>query len=292
MGVTQRDAFFGEIIKAAMDDKDIVILSADSGAPAFNKIRKERPHQWIHCGIAEANMISVAAGLSLAGKKVYCFAIIPFITGRCFDQIKVAIALQGLPVTLVGVGAGFSYDDGGPTHYGVEDIGIMKNLKGIEILSPRSEATAAFAARDSLNIPRFRYIRLDRHVLPEMGAFINPDEKISVITYGAMSDQAIKVAEFYQPIQVHPFATIHPFGGMNVIVGERIIVIEEHFYTGGLGESVAAWMKDHDDHRPLLRCAIPDHYEWENGGRAHLWKRAGLDVKSLTKRISEWLERY
>jgi len=253
----QREAFWSVIVDAAKKDKDIIILSADSGSSAFDEFRRTHSSQWVHCGIAESNMACVAAGLALSGKKPFMFAIAPFITGRIYDQLKVAIALRRLNVCVVGIGAGYSYDDGGPTHYSLDDIGLMKNLKGITIVSPRSEATARLAAQDALDDLKFRYVRLDRHVLPELGASIISDEKISVITYGAMSDQAVKMAESFASMQVHPIVTVHPFS-IGFATGGRIVVIEEHFYTGGLGESVAAWMKDRGDERPLLRCAIPD----------------------------------
>lgn len=283
--MTQRDAFFGEVIKAAMEDTNIMILSADSGAPAFDAFRKDRPKQWIHCGISEASMVTAAAGLALSGKKVFCFAIIPFITGRVFDQIKVAIALRGLPVTLVGVGAGFSYDDGGPTHYGVEDIGIMKNLKGIEIFSPYDADSASSVATMCLNDPKFRYVRLDRHVLPEWS--LGPKEEkypgLGIVAYGAMIPQALKLRFG----NVFPVTRVFPWEAQ--YRPRNLVVLEEHFYTGGLGESISSWVHDHGDTCHMLRIAIPDHYEWENGGRAHLWKRAGLDVESLVKKISQWL---
>ena len=291
--MTQRDAFFGEVVKAAYENPNIVILSADSGAPAFNKFRVDRPNQWVHMGISEANMINVAAGLALSGKQVFCFAIIPFVTGRCFDQIKVAIALRGLPVTIVGVGAGYSYDDGGPTHYGVEDIGIMKNLKGIEIWSPRDEESAKEIAEISIKEPAFRYVRLDRHVLPS----VTRDPRgykvgLGFVSYGSMYSVAMEVKKkigmdggVWHLSQVYPIDEFMRAGKIHT----ALIVIEEHFYSGSVGESISSWLHDNQDRTPLLRIAIPDHYEWENGGRAHLWKRAGLDVESITKRITEWM---
>ena len=235
-------------------------------------------------------MICVAAGLAMSGRKVFCFAITPFITGRVFDQIKVSIALMRLPVCLVAIGAGFSYDDAGPTHYGVEDMGIMKNLKGIEIISPYDAVSAKEAALQALHSPAFRYVRLDRHVLPDITLPYQLDTSpaATILTSGAMGETSKKIAESMNLSAVR-MLTVFPFDPLVPLHGERLIVLEEHFYTGGLGESVAAWMKDRGDERPLLRCAIPDHYEWENGGRAHLWKRAGLDVESLTEKISKWL---
>lgn len=285
--MTQRDAFWSVIIEAAKKDKDIIILSADSGAPAFDKFRAERPKQWIHCGISEASMITAAAGLALSGKKVFAFAIIPFITGRVFDQIKVAIALRGLPVTIVGVGAGYSYDDGGPTHYGVEDIGIMKNLKGIEIFSPANSDNAAQIAQRCLSQPAFRYIRLDRHQISGAVESACPAGTPTILTYGAMAETAKKISgELHLGYCV--LDKVYPFEGSWGCT--PWIVLEEHFYTGGLGETVSSWLHDHGDQSHFLRIAIPDHYEWENGGRAHLWKRAGLDVESIAKKISDWMK--
>lgn len=284
---TQRDSFFGEVVKAAYDNPNLVILSADSGAPVFDKFRVDRPQQWVHMGISEANMINVAAGLAIAGKQVWCYAIIPFITGRCLEQTKVAIALRGLPVTIVGVGAGYSYDDGGPTHYGVEDIGIMKNLRGIEIWSPASSPDAAKFAQMTINNPKFRYIRLDRHELKEPKSRVSsgPAENL-ILTYGSMLNTAydIKMGEVREVPQVWPVQL------GDVSKYKRIITIEEHFITGGLGTAVAEQILDNGLKQPLLRCALPDIYEWENGGRAYLCKRGGLDADSLVSRIQKWMK--
>ena len=299
--MTQRDSFWGEIVRVGYDDGDIMILTADSGAPAFDNFRKDRPNQFIHCGISEASMITAAAGLSLSGKKVYCYAIVPFITGRVFDQIKVAIALRGLPVCLVSVGTGFSYDNGGPTHFGVEDIGIMKNLKGIEIWSPSDAMCAKHVARFCLRNPAFRYVRLDRHVFQARWDFIEDFDDIAdfegsfnwvntdlhnpsglLISYGALRETAMKLAKeknliMQELVRVHPL----PAQFLNGWTWDQVISLEEHFLSGGIGESISSFLHDHGYKTPFIRYGLPDRYEWENGSREYLWQRAGIDEKTL-----------
>lgn len=176
-----RDVFIDIIFDLAKKDKDIYFLSADLGAKALDRFRQELPSQFIHCGISEQNMIDVAAGLSQCGKKVYVYAMAPFVTYRCYEQIKVVIASMNLPVTIIGVGAGYSYDDAGPTHYAIEDISCMRVIPNIEILNPSDEKSTIQAAKVTYEKPKFRYIRIDRKYLPDIYINKNPLDGISEI---------------------------------------------------------------------------------------------------------------
>src|SRR5687767_11856912 len=111
-----RDAFFEELFQIALKDRDVVVLMADQGAMTFKKFEEKIPNQLINVGIAEQNMISVAAGLALSGKKVFVHAIANFTTIRCYEQIKVDLSIMNLPVTIAGIGGGFAYGSDGPTH--------------------------------------------------------------------------------------------------------------------------------------------------------------------------------
>jgi transketolase len=99
-----RDAFIDEIYKLALIDKDIIFMSADFGAVALDNIRENLPNQFIHAGISEQNMVDVGAGLALTGKKVFLYAMSPFITTRCYEQTKAVISSMQLPITLISVG--------------------------------------------------------------------------------------------------------------------------------------------------------------------------------------------
>ena len=130
-----RDAFIDEIYKSAISDKDIIFISADFGAAALDDFRENLPDQFIHAGISEQNMVDVSVGLALTGKKVFLYAMAPFITTRCYEQTKAVISSMRLPITLIAVGVGLGYDHATLTHFTTEDIAIMRALNGIRSVS-------------------------------------------------------------------------------------------------------------------------------------------------------------
>ena len=113
--LTQRDAFWNKVYESARLNRNIVVVTADMGAPALDNIRRDLAGQFVNVGIAEQNAITLAAGLALTGKNVFIYAIAPFITLRCLEQIRVEAAMMKIPINIVGVGAGFGYEDSGPT---------------------------------------------------------------------------------------------------------------------------------------------------------------------------------
>ncbi|KKK54073.1 hypothetical protein LCGC14_3088410 [marine sediment metagenome] len=152
---SQRDSFFDALYE--LNDDRVWVISADCGAPALDRWRKT--DRFINVGIAEQNMVNIAIGLALSGKRPYCYAITPFLTGRAFDQIRQA-CMMNLPITFVGIGAGYSYDDSGPTHHGIDDIGIMRVLPNMRILQANDSSEAELLA--TIRYPEPAYIRLDR----------------------------------------------------------------------------------------------------------------------------------
>jgi len=144
--ITMRDAFFNRVYELAKGDKNIMIVSADMGAPSIDKFRDNLKEQYVDTGIAEQNAVLVASGLALSGKKPFVYAIMPFVTTRVHEFAKLELGLMKLPVTIVGVGTGYSYDDSGPTHHTIEDISIMRAIPNLEILSPSDSNMASFFA--------------------------------------------------------------------------------------------------------------------------------------------------
>ena len=157
-----RDLFIKKIFEAAKLDKNTFIISADFGAPALDLFREKLPKQFIHSGISEQHMISMAAGMSLCGKKVYAYAMAPFVSLRCFEQIKGSLSLMNQPVTIISVGVGVAYADSGPTHYTTEDIACLRSLNSIEVLTPCDPEASIEMANLTISKPALRYIRLDR----------------------------------------------------------------------------------------------------------------------------------
>ena len=164
--IQMRDAFIGNLYERANLDSNIILISNEQGAISLDQLRKNLPQQFINAGISEQNIISVAAGLALYGKKVFVYSIASFITLRCYEQIKIDLCAMNLPVTIVGVGACYSYSTDGPTHHATEDISIMRALPNMCMFNPADSNTTAALVDISLQSHTPTYIRLDREVLP------------------------------------------------------------------------------------------------------------------------------
>ena len=123
-----RTAFVNELENIMDKDENTFLLTGDLGFSVFERLRERWSKQYINMGVAEQNMIGVAAGMALTGKQVFVYSIIPFIVYRPFEQIRNDVCYQNLPVRLVGVGAGFSYSDAGFTHHAIEDYGILRSF--------------------------------------------------------------------------------------------------------------------------------------------------------------------
>lgn len=167
---TMRDAFISALIPIMSRRDDIFFVAGDLGAPALDELRAMHQDRFINVGIAEQNLVNVAVGLALEGNTVYGFAIAPFITMRCYEQIRINLALlsqvRSLNVTLIGVGAGASYDLSGPSHQTFEDLSIMRTLPNIQVLSPADAATARALLDHTLASPGPKYLRFDSKPLP------------------------------------------------------------------------------------------------------------------------------
>ncbi|MGB0908728.1 MAG: transketolase family protein [Nitrospirales bacterium] len=305
-----RDVFIEQIRQEATHNKNLYFLSADLGAKALDRFRTEANGQFIHAGISEQNMIDVAAGLALNGKTVYVYAMAPFVTLRCYEQIKVAIASMNLPLTIIGVGVGYSYNDAGPTHYATEDISCMRALGGIEILTPCDTESVMATARLTYAQPAFRYVRLDRAFLPSVympgetrfvsqGVVdIESGKDVCIVTAGYMVQKALEVkkklaekniqAGIVDSYRLKPLdleilkSVLAPYS--------RIVTLEEHFLSGGLGSALGEGCIDAGIQTPILRIGIPDHYHLENGGREHLHQLVGIDVATVTDRIMRFCQ--
>lgn len=303
-----RDVFVNEVYRAASRDKRIMFLSADFGAQALDQFRENLPDQFIHVGISEQNMVDLAAGLALSGRCVYIYAMVPFVTFRCFEQIKVALATMNMPVTVVGVGAGYSYDDAGPTHYATEDIGCMRILANIEILSPGDTQSTLEAAKLTFSKPAFRYVRLDRKYLPTLYAEgetrfldegiceIDAGDDVCVLTTGYMVQKAREAAKRLGKeglkVGVADVFRIKPMRAdvLRALAAKykRFVTLEEQFLSGGLGSAVAEILVDNGISLPLRRIGITDHYYFDNGGRDYLHKLCSIDVDSIARKIQSF----
>jgi len=305
--ISMRDAFFNKLYEIAKRDRNVIIISADMGAPALDKFREDLTEQFINVGIAEQNMITVAIGLALSGKKVFTYAIMPFASLRAYELIKVSVSLMKIPVTIVGVGSGFSYDDSGPTHHATEDISVMRTLPNMTILNSSDSLMAERFAEISYRIEVPCYVRLDREVLSTIHTStddfsrgligLKKGKDICIIATGNMVHQALEVSgKLTQKSIDAGVLEIYRLKPLNtellleyITQAKRLVTLEEHLLSGGFGSAIAEILVDNAKSIPLKRIGINDKYYYAYGGRRNIQSLCGLDVDSVTKTILEWI---
>ena len=139
-----RDAFAKELTRLAGINPDIVLLSGDIGNRMFDSFKEVAKNRFINCGIAEANMMSMAAGMGLSGIRPVIYTITPFTTLRCLEQIRIGVAYHQSPVVIVGTGSGLSYSELGPTHHSLEDMALIRTIPNINVLAPADKIELVF----------------------------------------------------------------------------------------------------------------------------------------------------
>ena len=161
-----RTTFINELIKLAEKDEKIILLAGDLGFSVFEKFREKFPERYYNMGIAEQNMVGVAAGMAMRGKKPYVYSIVPFVVMRPFEQVRVDVCYHELDIKLVGVGGGFAYGPLGATHHSIEDISIMRTLPNMQVISPGDPYEAKNAIIKSYSNNKPTYIRLSKNNEP------------------------------------------------------------------------------------------------------------------------------
>lgn len=309
--MTQRDAFFNRLFDIAKDNPDVFLISADMGAPSLDRFRKELPNQYIDAGIAEQNAVLLASGMALKGKKVFVYAIAPFVTYRVVEQIRLELGACNLPVTIVGVGAGMSYDDSGPTHHTVEDIGILRTIPNLRIHNMTDAVMAEAFVDISVGLDYPNYIRLDRQENPDVytnGEFMEDDGyamtnasagDVDILTTGSMVYTAreiagvlekrgkdVRVADFFE----FPLTSGY-FGEISNDPPKKIVTIEEHVLPCGLGSAVLEKLSDFGMLIPVERFGLDfsKGYCYQYGGRKELLKSCGLDKETILKQLEKWI---
>ncbi|MBL7145636.1 MAG: 1-deoxy-D-xylulose-5-phosphate synthase [Phycisphaerae bacterium] len=304
--LTQRDAFWNKVYDLAKLDRDIVVVSADMGAPSLDKFRTDLPAQFVNVGIAEQNCIVVAAGLAMSGKHPFVYAIAPFITLRCLEQIRVENAIMNIPITIVGVGAGFGYDDSGPTHHLTEDITVMRSMPNIVINSISDNIMAEAVAEMSCSMPNTNYIRLERQLFPRIYevdadfcsgmAVVRDGDDACVIATGSMVHAALEVAEklstedvSMKVLDVYTLPINESLLLSLIGRAKTVITIEEHFLPGGLGSAVCEVLNDANSSISVKRIGLPIEkgYCYKYGGREEIRKYYGIDQQGLLKQVTE-----
>ncbi len=299
-----RDAMWEEVYKNALKDKDVIVLLGDQGAETFKKFRENIPEQLINTGPSEQNLINVAAGLAINGKKVYVHGITPFITLRCYEQISLSLGLRNLPVTIVGIGAGYSYSHEGPTHHSIQDVGIMKTIPNMTIYNASDTVSLAEFSKITYDKPHLAYIKFDHKPLPliydkakhdfNTGMYIFTEENGTdavIIATGNMVHKALEIREKLK-VSVIDLYRIKPINKELLLFWLKnfgnVIVLEEHLEYSGIGSTIADFICDNNIQVRFKRFGVKD-YIHDYGDREFVDKQIGLDVDTLTNKIEEFI---
>lgn len=301
-----RDAFFEEVHAIASKDRNVLFLTADMGAFSLNRFKENLSDQYINVGVAEQNLVSIAAGLALGGKKVFIYAIASFITQRCYEQIKIDLCGMGLPVVIIGSGPGISYNSDGHTHHAIHDIAIMRALPEMTIFNPPDPVMAGATARIAYKSHGPIYIRIDKGKLPFLYdndedfsdglALLKKGRDLMIITTGVMVHQAFKVADELTKhsidagiIDLYRIKPINEKLLLDLIEqSDRIVTLEEHSIIGGIGSAISEILVDKGKVLPIKRIAIADKKYVGYGDREWMHSFYGLDVNSIIETILNW----
>lgn len=304
-----RNAFADEVTQLAKIDPRVMLLSGDIGNKLFDPFKKVDSKRFLNCGIAEGNMMSVAAGLALNGLRPVVYTITPFTTTRCFEQIRVDVCYHEAPVIIVGTGSGLSYAELGPTHHSLEDLAIMRSLPGMQVIAPCDATEMRLALRAALNSSKPTYIRIgkkgepaihDADISYEIGKAITIQKgsDILILASGTLMPNVLDAANSLEnqgiSSQVASFHTIKPLDTeylkQNLNGFKAIVTIEEHGKSGGLGGAVAECLSTLSGHPKHLRLGTEDEFMHEMGDQKYAQKKYGLDPNGITTQIKLFVE--
>lgn len=312
--LAMRDVLLDRIWRAMTEDSKIFFASADFGSPVLDRIRADFPGQFVNVGIAEQNLINVSAGLALEGYTVFAYAIAPFITMRCYEQIRVSLALlsevRPMNVNLIGVGAGYSYVVSGPTHQCYEDITVMRALPNFRILSPADHVGAGGLFDRCIRTMGPKYVRLDAQVLPVIYETGAPDldngfhvhyqgDHVCLVATGYMLHTALRVAERLSSAKyrvgvidlfdishfaVDKFqATISSYTG--------IVTLEEGFRgRGGVDAMLFEFIARRDLDLRMLNIGVEGAYRFDLGSRTELHERVGIGPEVVFHNVLAFIQ--
>ncbi|MBY0522082.1 MAG: hypothetical protein K2R98_01710 [Gemmataceae bacterium] len=306
-----RNAFASEITALADADERLVMLSGDIGNRLFDSFKARHPDRFFNCGVAEANMTSMAAGMAACGLRPITYTITPFVTTRCLEQIRVDVCYHELPVTIVGVGAGLSYASLGATHHSCEDIAFLRALPNMAVVCPADPIEVRLALRAAMRHNGPLYLRLGKKGEPSIhrgepdfaigrAIVVRPGNTVCLLGTGTILPVVLEAAEELArrgiDAEVVSFHTVKPldrdklrqaFAAFSVVA-----TVEEHSVIGGLGGAVAEWLVDEGPQKArLVRFGTRDTFLHESGDQDHARAYFGLTATNIAATLLETARR-
>jgi len=306
-----RNAFASEITAIAAKDDRIVLLSGDIGNRLFDNFKESFPDRFFNCGVAEANMTGMAAGMAMCGLRPVTYTITPFNTTRCLEQIRVDLCYHNLPVVVVGVGAGLSYSGLGATHHSCEDIALLRSLPNMAVVCPGDAVEVRLALRSAAKHNGPVYLRLGKKNEPVIhknepdfeigkGIVIHEGTDICLLSTGNILPVAVSAGEMLREkgmsTQVVSLHTVKPLDTellTKVFNSFKIVAsVEEHSLIGGLGSSIAEWVVDQPPQNArLIRFGSQDRFLHASGNQENARKIFGLTAQDISEKILDISEK-
>lgn len=286
-----RDIFVDEFISLVKKNPKIILITADLGFGSFDEISKNFPDNFLNVGVAEQNMIGVAAGMAMLGRIPFCYSIGNFATLRCLEQIRNDAAYHKLPITIVSNGAGFSYGGLGVTHHATEDISVMNAIPELNIFSPSTNLEVSLLVQLCVKNNLTNYLRLDKSFHEEQsdnkdiditkGRWLMRGDDFHIFCTGGITEEAIdvrnKMIKSGIEIGVASFPVIDridfDFIDKSLNKCKKIITLEENAYYGGLNSIIAQHILSKNKKIELFKSfSLPKKFSEVVGDQKYLRK--------------------
>ncbi len=306
--IATRDSYGNALAELGATCPDLIVLDADlSGATKTGVFKKAFPERHINCGIAEGNMMAVAAGMATTGKVPFASSFAMFAAGRAFEQVRNSIGYPHLNVKIGATHAGISVGEDGATHQCNEDIALMRTIPGMVVINPADDTEARAAVKAAYEYEGPVYLRFGRLAVPVIndpetykfeigkGITLREGKDVTIIATGLEVCESLIAAQMLADdgiqatvINIH---TIKPLDEDLVIAAAKatgkVVTVEEHSVIGGLGSAVADVLCEKAPTK-LLKIGVNDTYG-ESGPAVALLKKYGLDAEGIYNKVKAWL---
>jgi len=303
-----RTAFINALVELAKTDQRILLLTSDLGYLVVEPFVELFPDRFINVGVAEQNMVGIATGLAEAGFVPFVYSIAPFAALRPFEFIRNGPVYHQLPVRIVGVGQGVDYGLNGNTHFGIDDVGVLRTQPGLTIIAPADDIQTRNAVEKTYNLTGPVYFRLskDSFEIPELSRSfelgqtqqIGSGRDVLLISSGAITREAIRAAHLLSEqglmTTILVIASIAPAPVSNLIETlssfNYAFTIESHYITGGIGSLVAEVVAEHRLGVQVVRFGFDAILNNSLGSASFLHTTHGLSAEKMALHIKEILE--
>ncbi len=304
-----RTAYLDTLYDLAKKDQRVYALISDNGAIVYDKYRKDLPSQYLNLGISESNMLGMAAGMASCGKIPFAYTIGAFLAYRAFEFIRNDICMQKQNVKIVGIGAGEVYSALGPTHHATEDLGGLRSLPGLMILSPASPMEVRKATAAAYEYEGPVYLRLGTNKEPEIykedyqfeigkAVMLREGVDVTLIGTGSMLKDILDAADMLRNEGIHARVinvhTIKPLDRQTILRAAKetgkIVVIEDHNIIGGLGSAAAEVIAESGIGVAFLRLGLQE-FSKGYGTYAQVKAQNGIGIKNIMEAVKELVNR-